>query len=279
MSYASFKSTCYRIIQKDDDSFGSKFFDLLIIAIIVINVLALTLETVESIEEAYSVIFYRIEVISLIIFSIEYLLRVWVITEEQEYRHPIKGRLKYMVSFTALLDLLVVLPFYLPFLLNVDMRILRVFRVFRLFRIFGLSRYSASADLINTVIHNRRTELVFSFVIIVKLLFVASSLMYYVEHTHQPELFSSIPAAMWWGIATLTTVGYGDMVPITVLGKVVGGVMAILGIGLFALPAGIFANGFSEEIKKRKLEKRVTKKGSGFPKSSPKKCPHCDKEL
>jgi voltage-gated potassium channel len=159
-----------------------------------------------------------------------------------------------MVSFSAVVDLLAIIPFYLPFLIAVDGRVLRIFRVFRLFRIFGLNRYSNAADLVNKVIKSRRNELLFSFVIIIKLLLVAATLMYFVEHNAQPELFSSIPAAMWWGVATLTTVGYGDMVPITILGKVLAGIMAILGIGIFALPAGILANGFGEEIRRRKLE-------------------------
>lgn len=254
MNYYTTKKICYNVVQKDDDSFWSKAFDLFIISVILFNVGALMFETVSTYHEQYETLFYRIELVSLLIFSTEFLLRIWVITEEEKYSDPIKGRLKYLVSFSAVIDLLAIVPFYLPFLTSMDARALRVFRVFRIFRIFGLNRYSSSAELINKVIRSRSSELIFSFVIILKLLLVAATLMYFVENEAQPELFSSIPATMWWGIATLTTVGYGDMVPITLLGKILAGVMAILGIGIFALPAGILANGFNEEMKIRRAK-------------------------
>lgn len=279
MNYTSVKRSFYNIVQKDDDSFWSKAFDLFIISVIVFNVVALIIETVRSYHDEYGDVFLQIELVSLLIFSVEYILRVWVITEEEKYHHPIIGRIKYMISFSAIIDLLAIIPFYLTFTAFVDGRVLRIFRVFRLFRVFGLNRYSASADLVNSVIKNRRTELAFSFVIIIKLLLVASTLMYFVEHEAQPELFSSIPATMWWGIATLTTVGYGDMVPITILGKVLGGAMAVLGVGLFALPAGIFANGFGEEIKLRKI-KRINEQvinETTKDETNETRCKHCGK--
>lgn len=267
MEYYAVKTKFYNVVQKDDDSFWSKAFDLFIISVILFNVGALMLETVSTYHDQYESLFYRIELVSLLIFSIEFLLRIWVITEEEKYRHPLRGRLKYIVSFSAIIDLLAIVPFYLPFITSMDARALRVFRVFRVFRIFGLNRYSSSAELINKVIKSRSSELIFSFVIILKLLLVAATLMYFVEHKAQPDLFSSIPATMWWGIATLTTVGYGDMVPITLLGKVLAGVMAILGIGVFALPAGILANGFSEEMKHRRA-KSIDELVKDNPKSS-----------
>ena len=136
--------------------------------------------------------------------------------------------------------------------MGVDLRLLRVLRIFKIFRLFKIARYITALSLINRVMKDKREELVVSLIFTVFLLLIASTLMYHVENGAQPERFSSIPETMWWGIATLTTVGYGDMYPITALGKILGGVISIIGIGLFALPTGILASGFSEELARRK---------------------------
>src|SRR5690606_5322344 len=149
------------------------------------------------------------------IFSIEYLLRLWVINCEEKYRHPLFGRLRYIFSFSALIDLGAVLPFYIAHTFALDGRILRLVRIFRIFRIFKFHRYSKSAELIGNVLRERKYDLIFSFGVAVLLLLMLSSLMYFIEHKAQPENFSSIPATLWWGIITLTTVGYGDVYPVT----------------------------------------------------------------
>jgi len=135
-------------------------------------------------------------------------------------------------------------------------------RLFRLFRLFKLGRYSKSLRTIGNVVYARRGELLVTGFLIFVLLIISSSLLYYAERDAQPDKFSSIPASLWWSVVTLTTVGYGDVFPITPLGKIFGSVISFLGIGLFALPAGILGGGFLEEVKKSKLCK-------------PKVCPHC----
>lgn len=145
------------------------------------------------------------------------------------------------------IDLLAIAPFYLSFV-YVDFRILRLLRVFRLLRIFKVARYVRALNLLVLVLKRKRDELILVFVILIFLLIIASTAMYYCENAAQPEKFSSIPESMWWAIITLTSVGYGDIVPITAIGRVVGGVIAVIGVAFFAIPTGILASGFSQEF-------------------------------
>ncbi len=254
MDYKSLKQKVYIIVEKDDDSFLSKAFDIIIVAVILLNVFALTLETVPEYNSKYGDFFHSFEKASIIIFTIEYILRLWVITENKRFKQPILGRLKYVFTFSALVDLFAIIPFFFYAASMLDGRILRLVRVLRLLRILKLNRYSKSAEVVAEVLRSKSSELIVSITWIFILLLLSSSFMYFAEHEAQPEAFSSIPSAMWWGVITLTTVGYGDIVPITVFGKFIGGIIALLGIGAFALPAGILANGFSEVIKKKNQE-------------------------
>ncbi|MCI0609203.1 MAG: ion transporter [Anaerolineae bacterium] len=163
-----------------------------------------------------------------------------------------------------LIDLISFLPFYVP-LLGMDLRIIRVVRLFRFFRLMKMWRYSQSLSMIVNVIKSKKEELSITLFSGAILLIVASSLLYFIEHDAQPDTFSSIPAAMWWGVITLTTVGYGDVYPVTVLGKIIGASIAVLSIGLFALPAGIIASGFASELQDQPAKSQI--------------CPHCGKEI
>ena len=238
----------------------SRGFDIFIMVLIVLNVFAVITETVQSIQVKYELVFYYFELFTIIVFSIEYLVRLWTCTIIEKYRHPVWGRLKYMFSIEALIDLLAILPFYLPLFLDMDARLLRVLRLFRLMRIFKLGRYFVAFQMIVAVIKKRKEELLITFTLLVVMLILASSLMYYIEHEAQPDVFTSIPATMWWGIATLTTVGYGDVYPVTGIGKLLGSVIAILGIGVFALPTGIIASSFERELSEREKNRKATRR-------------------
>lgn len=227
------------------------YFDLFIISLIILNVLAIILESIESVRTSFQAQFEAFELFSVFIFTIEYFLRVWTANLNPAFAKPITGNLKYAMTPLALIDLLAFLPFYLAFS-GLDLRILRVMRVFRIFRLFKIARYVEALSFITRVFRKKKEELVISLIFTAFLLLFASTLMYYVEHDAQPDNFSSIPRTMWWGIATLTTVGYGDIYPVTSLGQILGGIIAIIGIGLFALPTGILASGFSEELARRK---------------------------
>ncbi len=256
MSYRSLKSRCYEILEKGKKGDEiSRRVDFLIITLILLNILAVILESVSWIRIEFQQIFSILEWISIGIFSIEYLLRIWSITEKSAYSRPIAGRIKYFFSFYSIVDLLAIIPAFVPLLIKADLRILRGVRLLRLFRILKLGRYNKALSHIKRVMKAAKEELIISLFAVITLLVVASSLMYFIENEVQPETFSSIPATMWWGVATLTTVGYGDVYPITAMGKVMAGVMAILGIGIFALPAGILANGFGNTEKDKKEDK------------------------
>lgn len=249
--YEKIKYHVYDIlVETDDGELVDRIVAVLLMILILINALVVVLETVDEVNAEYGSLFHAIEVVSVAIFTVEYFLRLWVAPLSPDYAGRF-GRLRYAFSLLAVIDLLAILPFYLPFLFTTDLLLLRFLRVFRLFRLFKLSRYVESLTRFDDVIRARKEELLVMLATIVMMLIFASSAMYLVEHEAQPDKFPSIPAAMWWGVATLTTVGYGDVFPITPLGKIMGGLIALLGVGIFALPAGILASGFAEEVSRR----------------------------
>jgi voltage-gated potassium channel len=210
-------------------------------------------------------LFKAFDVFSVFVFTVEYLLRLWTCTTDKKFRGPVKGRFRFAVTPFALVDLMAILPFYAPMFLPLDLRFIRALRLFRLLRILKMGRYSESLRTLGNVLKEEKEALLITVFAVLILLVVASSLMYFVENAAQPKAFSSIPAAMWWGVATLTTVGYGDMYPITPLGRFFGAIIAILGIGAIAIPAGILTTGFAKEI-----QKRHGKRGM---------CPYCGKDM
>lgn len=243
------------LIDVEVEKRADRIVAICLMVLIIANGLAVMLETVKPLEARYYKYFYMFELFSVGVFTLEYLLRLWAVTVNPEYRKPVTGRLRYALTPLALVDLAAILPFYLPIALTIDLRIIRLIRLFRLFRLFKMTRYVESMRTFHNVFKAKKAELMLTLVLIFLLLVFASSLMYSVENEAQPDKFSSIPETLWWGVVTLTTIGYGDVYPITPTGKVIGGVIAFLGIGLFALPAGILASGFSEELQKRRNQK------------------------
>jgi len=217
-----------------------------IMTLILLNVLAVAFETVESLYASYEAFFFGFELLSVTIFTVEYAGRIWSAVEAGEpYDRPIVGRLRFATRPLLVLDLIAILPFYIAIFAGVtDLRFLRALRLIRFLRLFRLVRYSESMQAFGRAFYLKRGQLIVAMTGNLILLVVASSLMYFAEHAAQPEAFPSIPGTMWWGIVTLTTVGYGDVTPVTPVGQLIGSVVAILGIGLFALPASIMASGF-----------------------------------
>jgi voltage-gated potassium channel len=236
-----------------------------IIFLIVANITAVILETVPHIYEPHKDAFHTFDVFSIIVFTIEYVLRVWSSNDDLKYKHFVYGRLRYMMSGGALIDLIAILPFYLHAIFIFDLRVLRILRLFRFFRLFRLTSYMNAAKLVANVFKLRFNELMLSLILVLFLWIISSCLMYFVEHPYNTQ-FSSIPATMWWSIVSLTTVGYGDMMPITATGKILTGVILLIGVALFALPAGIVTTGFIEELRASKKSKKY-------------KCPHCGKPI
>jgi len=187
---------------------------------------------------------------------VEYFLRLWssVDNKQADHAHPLKARLKWAISPMGLIDLVAILPFYallfMPMHLD-TLLILRAFRGIRLLRIFKLTRYSPAMQVLRTVLREEAPTLIVVALILVFIMVIASWGIYILESAVQPDKFASIPQAMWWAVVSLTTVGYGDVVPITPMGKVFTGIIALVGIGMAALPAGILASGFSSEMRRR----------------------------
>lgn len=245
---------------------ADKFFNGFIIILIILNVTAVILETVDSIHNPHKEFFRIFDLVSVIIFTIEYILRVWSCNHDPQYKHSLKGRIKYMLSFGGLIDLIAILPFYVHVVIGLDLRVLRILRLLRFFRLFRLTSYMRSARMVISVFKSRANDLKLSLVLILFLIIIAACLVFFAEHTAQPGVFKSIPDAIWWAVVTVTSVGYGDMVPITAAGKIMTSMISLLGLAVFALPAGIITSGFLEEMRKGK-------------RSHESFCPHCGKAL
>ena len=243
------KHRIYEIMERaEQGDRASRVFDLFIVSLIALNVAQVIIETVDEIAQDFGPLLAWFEFFSVIVFTIEYLLRLWSCTSDVEYRSSFGGRVRFALSGFALVDLMAIAPFYLQLFLNLDPSLVGAVRLFRLFRLFKMGRYIRSIRVLGSVVSQKRKEMYLVATVLIIVLIMISSLMYYVENEAQPEAFSSIPAAMWWGMVTLTTIGYGDVYPITALGKFFGILVAMLGIGMFALPAGILSSGFVEAL-------------------------------
>ena len=235
----------------EQSSRWEKLIDIALIFLILTSVAVVALQSMPEMT-AHDALLAQLERWSVYIFTLEYLLRIWTCVENPRFAHPIRGRLRYICSGMGIIDLLALAPFYLAPLAVPNTVVFWLLRVFRLVRVLKFGRYNASIGLLGRVFRSRQEELLLSLVLVMTLVIISSTAMYAVEHDEQPKVFSSIPASMWWGVVTLTTVGYGDVYPITIAGKVVAGISVLLGVGLFALPAGILASGFSEEMQRHR---------------------------
>ena len=226
----------------------TRVFDLALAVLIIVNVSCVILESVESIRRHLASAFDLVENASTAFFSVEYMLRVWACVDlrEKRYRDPLWGRLRYMRSFFALIDLVAVLPAVLGFFGAAD---LRVIRLLRLLRMLKLVRHSTTFGLLFAVLREESRSVTALLFVLLLTVTISGSLMYMLENEVQPEVFTSIPVAMWWAIETLTTVGYGDIVPMTVAGRIVGGCVSIIGIGTLALFSGLITVGFLDQLR------------------------------
>jgi voltage-gated potassium channel len=218
-----------------------------LVALILINVIGSVLNTVPSINAVYDPYFDMIETVSLIIFALEYAARLWVAPESPIYdpERPLQARFGWMISGAGVIDLLAIAPFVVSWVFDID---LRVIVLFRLLRFFKIARYSPGFNSLIVAIRTERHALTACLVILISVILTSAGLMYVLEHDAQPDKFGSVPDAMWWAAATVTTVGYGDVVPITAAGRVVGVFTMITGLLMLALPAGIVASAFASSI-------------------------------
>jgi voltage-gated potassium channel len=223
-------------------------FNLALALLIVLNVSCVVLESVESIRRHFALAFDLLEQVATAFFAVEYVCRVWASVDfhQQNYHDPLWGRLRYMRSFFALVDLLAVLPAVIGFFGAADFRVLRLLRLLRMLK---LVRHSTTFGLLFAVLREEARSVSALLFVLLLTVTISASLMYMLEGEEQPAVFSSIPAAMWWAIETLTTVGYGDMVPVTTVGRIIGGIVSIVGIGTLALFSGLITVGFLDQLK------------------------------
>lgn len=249
------KALIYELFGSDRNSTKRRrVFDFCLMALIILNVLAVALETVHSVYAPHKAQFRSFEIFSIVIFTIEYFCRIYASDSAYPASSRAKSACRYIFSFAGFIDIASILPFYLPMFVHLDLRFLRVLRLARILRILKLKQFNDSIRLIYSVIREKKSELFVTCFFVLMFLFIAAFAMYYVEGSVQPDKFSSVFMSFWWAVATLTTVGYGDVYPVTNLGRLISGVIALIGIGLVALPTGIIGAGFMAKINGKKTD-------------------------
>ncbi|MBQ8088512.1 MAG: ion transporter [Clostridia bacterium] len=267
MKHRHIRQRVFFIISKaEEGDRASRAFDLTIMALIVLSVTAIVLQSFENLALRFANWFTAFECVTVAVFTLEYAARIW--TADLLYPNAEHPRLKYILSPMALVDLCAILPFYLPFL-GFDMRFLRLVRLFRLLRMFKLGRYSEALQTVVAVMKESASQLIISILMCLFIMLSSAIIMYTVENPVQPEQFPNVIASLWWAICTLTTVGYGDVYPVTAIGRLFASIISLVGIGIIAIPTGIIAAGFSKAIGQTTQTKQE-------PKSY---CPYCGKKL
>ncbi|MGO9134008.1 MAG: ion transporter [Methylovirgula sp.] len=262
----------------DDDlpqSPAARLFNTALGILIIVNIGAVILESVEQIRPRFSASFEVIEHVATAVFAAEYVLRVWTCVDlsNGQYRQPLWGRLRYMVGFFAVIDLIAVLPAILGFLGAADLRVLRLLRLLRMVK---LTRRSSAFGLLWAVLREEASAIMALIFAICLTLTISGALMYMLEGREQPNIFSSIPAGMWWAIETITTVGYGDMVPVTFAGRVLGGIISVVGIGTLALFSGLITVSYINQLRLRRERAHHHKSKEHEAGAAPFViCPHC----
>jgi voltage-gated potassium channel len=229
---------------------GMRFVSRFLILLVLVNVAAVVLESVPRYEAAYQNIFIAIEVVSIIVFSVEYAVRIWAAAEHAPYRQvtPARARMRYIMSTDGLIDLVSILPFWLAFVVPAEFRVIQLLRIVRFLK---LARYSPAMRSLLEAIYTERRALIGCLFILFGATLITASFMHLAERDAQPDKFGTIPDAMWWAIVTLGTIGYGDVVPVTPLGKIIAAVTILCAIVMIALPVGIIATAFSDQIHRR----------------------------
>lgn len=252
----SLRATVFRVLETAGEGDRlSRTIDVLLVSLIIASVIAVVLESMSELAARYGDLFYWFEVFTVSIFSVEYMLRLWSAVENDQF-HAADGsafgaRLRYFVSFHAVIDLLAILPFFLMTFGVFGSADMRFLRAVRLLRVLKLTRYSPALNMLIATFAENGRSLAAAFFILLTVMLLTASGIYYFERDAQPVAFGSIPAAMWWSFATLTTVGYGDVTPITVGGKIFGACITVVGLGMVALPTGILASGFAAQLRER----------------------------
>ena len=268
MLISDIKKHIYQIIRDDDNNHKPGFiYDTAIIVVIIINVMLAISATFDSLSPEWRIASHSLYSISCVYFSIEYLLRIWTADLMYPAMQPMHARLRYMRTFMAIIDLISLLPFYMPWLFPTTLIELRLIRALNLIHLFGSHHYVDALTAVKTVLMKKSRDLLCSMLVVIVLIMVAALLMYSIESAAQPNSFDNAFDGMWWAVNTLSTIGYGDIVPITIPGRCLSMVITLFGIMLVAVPGGIITAGFIEGVDDRHRFK------------SKHICPHCGKEI
>lgn len=243
----------FQWLNRQTSTLGGRILEFSILGLILLNVLAVVLESVPAYQKAFAQEFAWFEQVSLALFACEYLVRLWACVEDERFAHPLWGRLRYALTPMAIVDLMAFLPFYLVGQTGQT----QVLRVLRLVRLFKLGRHFAPLELFAFVVRRELPTLMAATLMLMGLIVLAASGIYVVEGEVQPEAFGSIPKAIWWAAVTLTTVGYGDVVPVTPWGKAFGICVTLAGLGMVALPASILTSRYTHELQERRERYRL----------------------
>ena len=235
------------LLTREEGGLAGRVLRALLVVQIIVSVAAAMLKTVPEIGRSYALALDAVLVLSTLGFAIEYALRIWIAPEDGGDANPAQARLRYLRSAPGLVDLIAAIPFALGSYVGLNLDWLDIMPIFKLLR------HTAAFHLLVEAVHAERRVLGSAAILMVALLVFFSSLVYYLEREAQPKAFSSIPAALWWGIITLTTVGYGDITPVTAWGKFFGGITTIFGLCMFAIPVGIIASAFIEAVRRREF--------------------------
>jgi voltage-gated potassium channel len=247
---------------------AGRIVSFVLLLLIAANVLANVLETDVELARRAQSFFFWFEVVSVAVFTVEFILRLWTCTADQRFSGVLKGRLRLVVRPMSLVDLAAIAPFYFELFLptTLDLRFLRALRLMRLLRLLRFGRLANAFAMLTRVILAKRAELGATLAVVGLAVLLAAGAIYTAEHGEPNTSFTSIPRAMWWSVVTITTVGYGDMTPTTPIGQVIGGLVAFSGICALALPVGILSTGFFYELNRTR---------SVPPTMKTRKCPRC----
>lgn len=269
-THTGFRGRVYEVLTNPrGNDFVGRAIGLALLLLIAANVFASILETDVEIARRAPTFFYWFELISVAIFTVEYVARIWSCAADPRFAGGIRGRLRMALTPMALIDLVAIAPFYVEMLSpgSLDLRFLRILRLLRIFRLLRIRRLSDSMAMLGRIVVSKRAELGVTLAVVIVAMLIAAGSMYMVEHTQPNTQFTSIPRAMWWAICTVTTIGYGDMVPTSPLGQTIAGFVAFIGICALALPVGILSSGFIDEVNRKRSA------------TQPRPCPHCGMDI
>jgi voltage-gated potassium channel len=255
-----YREKIFLIIDNESKStLKSQIFDSVIMFLIVLSILSIIVESFHTTSIKYHHELYLLELSTIVVFTVEYLLRIFTADLKYKSENLSYGQsvFRFITSSNGIVDLIAVLPFYVPFFVALDLRFIRIVKITRLLRVLKLGSLSSSIGTVSSILIEKKSELTLTLFVTFILLLVSSTIMFNLENEYQPEQFPNIIATFWWAIATLTTVGYGDVYPVTGWGRLVSGVIAVLGIGLVALPTGIISSAFIEQFSEKESETSI----------------------